>query len=452
MAIIAQTKLFSWEKIDASSDLDRLRFVLESIPDEALMRKLESARGHGRNDYPIRPVWNSILAGIVFEHVSIASLRRELLRNGQLRGLCGFDPFLGGNAVPPDWVYTRFLKSLFRFEDEINAMFDELVETLRALLPGLGKHLAIDGKAIHSAGKHTDKPPDGRRDADADWGTKTYKGKRKDGTVWEKTKRWFGFKLHLIVDAEHELPVAFDMTRASTNDTVMLNPMLEKLSKTHPKIVENARDIAADKGYDSEKNNRVPFEKYAIKPLIDIRHMWRDGETTRPLFPDKADSIVYDEDGAIHCVSEDPRDAGETRTLPMAFYGFEKDRMTLKYRCPAAAYGLDCPERGRCGASEYGRTVRVPLDMDRRLFVPIPRDSPKWKRLYKRRTAAERVNSRLDVSFGFERHFIRGLKKMKVRAGLALIVMLAMAVGSIEAGQKEKMRSLVWSVKKPKAA
>ena len=57
----------------------------------------------------------------------------------------------------------------------------------------------------------------------------------------------------------------------------------------------------------------------------------------------------------------------------------------------------------------------------------------------------ERGNGRLDVSYGFEQHFIRGQKKMELRCGLALVVMLAMAVGRIKENQKEKMRSLVWA-------
>lgn len=452
MAIIPQSSLFSWEKIEASSDLDRLRFVLDSIPDEALMVKLEKLRGRGRNDYPVRAVWNSILAGVVFQHVSVASLRSELLRNGELRQACGFEPTKGAAAVPPDWAYTRFLKSLFRCEAEINAMFDELVETLRELLAGFGKHLAIDSKAIKSAGKYTEKSPDGRRDADANQGRKTYKGVHKDVSVWEKIVKWFGYKLHLIVDADYELPVAFEVTKASVTDTEILLPMMKNLKEKHPEIVEAAEDCSADKGYDSAENNRELYDEYGIKPLIDIRHMGKDSESTRPLFPEKADNIVYDEDGTIFCVGRKGKNTCELETRQMAFCGFESDRLTLKYRCPAAAYGLDCPDRANCGQSEYGRVVRVPMEQDRRLFPPIPRNTPKWQRLYKKRTSVERVNSRLDVSFGFERHFIRTLKKMKLRVGLALIVMLSMAVGSIEAGQKEKIRSLVWSVKKPKAA
>ena len=71
------------------------------------------------------------------------------------------------------------------------------------------------------------------------------------------------------------------------------------------------------------------------------------------------------------------------------------------------------------------------------------RSSYKWKMLYDKRTSVERVNSRIDVSFGFERHYIRGLQKMKLRCGLALSVMLAIAVGRLRQKQPELMRSLV---------
>ena len=98
MASIAQSSLFNWEQIEQTDDLQRLGYVLEALPDEALMRKLEARRGRGRDDYPVRPLWNSLIAGIVFQHVSIESLRRELQRNAALRQLCGFDPPPGAGA------------------------------------------------------------------------------------------------------------------------------------------------------------------------------------------------------------------------------------------------------------------------------------------------------------------------------------------------------------------
>ena len=76
------------------------------------MSVLEEERGKGRDDYPVRAIWNSILAGVVYEHKSVQSLRRELKRNGQLRELCGFDVEKGLKAVPRSWAYSRFLKNL----------------------------------------------------------------------------------------------------------------------------------------------------------------------------------------------------------------------------------------------------------------------------------------------------------------------------------------------------
>ena len=124
----------------------------------------------------------------------------------------------------------------------------------------------------------------------------------------------------------------------------------------------------------------------------------------------------------------------------MAYGGFEKDRGTLKYRCPAEHYGYECKGERVC---PVGKAVRIPLGEDRRVFTPLARSGYKWKSVYKKRTAVERVNSRLDVSFGFEQHYIRGLKKMKLRCSVAMCIMLAMALGRIKEKQKEYMRSLV---------
>ena len=66
-----------------------------------------------------------------------------------------------------------------------------------------------------------------------------------------------------------------------------------------------------------------------------------------------------------------------------------------------------------------------------------------WKTIYRKRSAVERVNSRLDESFGFEKHFIRGIKKMKLRCCLALMVILAMAYGRVKEKQTKHIRSLV---------
>ncbi len=429
MAIIRQQRLFSWREVEDLQDLERLRLVIEHIPDEKLMRILEQERGCGRDDHPVRGMWNSILAGIIFGHDSIESLRRELARNAQLRELCGL------KTVPSAAAYTRFLKKLYTKQAEIEEIFDGLVSELFRLLEGFGEVLVIDSKEVLSHGRPPKRnDPDGRRDTDADFGVKTYRGRREDGTLWQRIKRWFGYKLHLVVDARYDLPVAFEVTRGSASDLRYGFVLMEKLSKHHPDLVERCEVLVGDRGYDSRRFVSELWDEYGIKPVVDIRNHWRDGEQTRLL--SGRDNVVYDFCGNVFCYCPQ---TGERRR--MAYGGFEKDRGTLKYRCPARHYGVvQCHGEYLCKAAAG---VRIPLSEDRRIFVPVARSSYRWKRLYRKRSAVERVNSRLDVSFGFERHYIRGLAKMKLRCTMALCVMLAMALGRVKEKRKDLLRSLV---------
>ncbi|MDR1952899.1 MAG: transposase, partial [Clostridiales Family XIII bacterium] len=73
----------------------------------------------------------------------------------------------------------------------------------------------------------------------------------------------------------------------------------------------------------------------------------------------------------------------------------------------------------------------------------VDRTSYKWRKLYNARTAVERVNSRLDVSFGFENHMMRGLKRITFECTLALAIMNTIAIGRISQDRKDLMRSLV---------
>ena len=464
MAHIVHQHLFSWDEIDHSSDLYRLQLALEYLPDEKIVLELERLRGNGRDTYPVRATWNALLAAVVLQHDTMESLLRELRRNAELRQVCGFNPFHGTAGVPTPWAMSRFLANVIQLKDLIEKMFDELVERLTEALPGFGKHAAFDGKAIPSYGAGRRNRETGQTsDPDADWGTKTYRGVSSDGSSWEKVKRWFGYQLHLIVDSTYEIPVAFEVMPASTSEITRLLPVVDRLKGRHPKIVERCETLSADKGLDSGPVNKELWQEHGIKPIIDTRALWRDEkdeqgydpshEITRPLSPNVANNVVYTERGEVRCVC--PVSCEESK---MAFWGFEAGRDSLKYRCPAAAYGWDCPGRTACEqaalgtSSEFGRIVRAPLDTDRRIFTPIPRDTPQWQRWYAARTSVERVNSRIDSGYGFDHHTIRGLAKMQARMGLALAVMLAMAIGFISNGKPELMRSLVGSTRAQRVA
>jgi hypothetical protein len=487
MATIAQVSLFSWDAVEARSDLDRLSLVRDHLPDERLVQYLEVMRGHGRDDYPVRAMWNALLAGIVFQHASPESLLRELARNPSLMEACGFDPLpvqrppkprvvtdpetglsrierppapAPMRAVPASWNVSRFLANVIELEESLGMVSEMVVilrERLMAALPDFGRHLGFDGTDIasHSTGQ-ADRGTGETSDPDADWGHHETRGvDARTGKAWNKIKRWFGYGLHLIADTQYEIPVAFAVTPASSSEQPTLRALIRAMFTQTPALAERCADFSADRGLDSAETKALLWDTYAIRPLIDTRELWREEKNhpdydpakpiTRPLDPERADTIVYTEKGTLHCLCPA---TGEQRDL--AFQGFEADRNTLKYRCPAAAYDLECQgqapchQRGGVNPGDYGRIVRIKLEEhDRRIFVPTPHGSPSWHRGYNRRSALERINNRIDRHFGFEQHFIRGIAKMTTRVGLALAVMMAMALGHLQQGRPQQMRSLV---------
>src|SRR5674476_523925 len=93
MRILPQIMIFDQtQNEEILGDLERLKNVIDNIPDGKLIHKLNEIRGKGRNDWPVLPMWHALLGGIVFQHRSDAELLRELSRNSQLRDLCGFEP------------------------------------------------------------------------------------------------------------------------------------------------------------------------------------------------------------------------------------------------------------------------------------------------------------------------------------------------------------------------
>jgi hypothetical protein len=160
--------------------LDRLSLVLDNLPDERIVRELEAWRGNGRDDFPVRAMWNALIAGVVFQHESMESLIRELSRNPALLEACGFDVLprqkkpvaeLRRNeetgvmeivcsrreaayySVPDSWNFSRFLKNVMELEETkgmVTAMIQQLREALMEKLADFGCHLGYDGKAVES--------------------------------------------------------------------------------------------------------------------------------------------------------------------------------------------------------------------------------------------------------------------------------------------------------------
>lgn len=79
------------------------------------------------------------------------------------------------------------------------------------------------------------------------------------------------------------------------------------------------------------------------------------------------------------------------------------------------------------GELSYGQTVRVKQEIDLRRFPSMPRATKQFERLYKGRTAVERVNARLKLFWGIDDGQVNGARRFHAHVGAVMVVRLAFA-------------------------
>jgi len=411
---IIQSPLFDFEAFISQKENNRLIKVLEVLPSEKLLIALEQEHWTGRKGYSVRGMWAALMAGLLNQCHSLADIVRLLKRDKETRLVCGFSK----DNMPAEDALGRFLKKLIKHVGLFDDFIQTLVDQLRELLPGFGAKLAVDSTDIlaYSNG-HREHPSD----ADARWGARKKsnskigeeKGKKKEDVYY-----WFGYKLHLVIDALYELPLGFILTPANESDMTQMKPLLKKIGIDQEKNRPAA--VIADKGYDSQENNTFVYRNCKAAPIIPIRE-----------FKDAESADICNAKGTPLC----------SCGLEMVYWG--RDGNYLKYRCPYGLGKAECKARFRCTSSPYGYVLKLPIAENVRRHPPVPRESKKWERLYKMRTAIERVNSRVKELLGLGEITLRGIRKVTVRSALSVLVMLAAAVSMAKEHKYQEIRALV---------
>jgi hypothetical protein len=221
---------------------------------------------------------------------------------------------------------------------------------------------------------------------------------------------------------KHEVSLAYKITDTKAGDGETLPDLLAAARSNLPP--DRVRTLAYDKAADSNDVHELLSEA-GIRAVIQNRSLWQ-GEHERKLpGHDGNSNIVYDEAGTVHCydLASDPPVRHQ-----MAYVGYEPSRETLKYRCPAMHEGWECPMASVCNAGKkYGLTVRVKREIDLRRFPAVPRATKKFERLYKGRTAVERVNARLKIFWGADDGNVTGSRRFFALLGVVLVVHAAFA-------------------------
>jgi hypothetical protein len=424
---IAVTKpLFAWDCLDDSPDLQTVGDFLHALPDARLLESLRAWRGHGRDDYPVTALWGVVVLTPLLRHGTVEATLADLRRNAGLRQLIGVESEKG---VPKKWNVSRF-QTVLGSQPHLallHEMFDTMMQRLAQAVPELGRRTAGDSTGLSARLQRSKRAKRGELDPPTG-GMKEYTDD--EGKVTQ-VLQWFGYKLHLLVDVDHEVALSYRITSANRGDNEMLPDLVGQARKNlgddvdDPPRVSRIQTLAYDKAADAQEVHEL-LDGCGIKPLVQMRSLWK-GEHER-MFPghDGNSNVVYDEAGTLYCydkVSQPPV------RRAMAYIGHEKSRGTLKYRCPACHQGFQCPSHHRCNAGKsYGMTVRVKQEIDLRRFPAIPRATKTFEREYKGRTAVERVNARMKVFWGADDGNVTGAQRFHANVGVVMLVHAGLAL------------------------
>ena len=102
-----RSMLFSWDDVERLPELRRLEFVLDNLPDAAVVGALEARRGRGRDEVPTAWAFSRFVAGVakLEDEVGAVSGMVAALRRRLMDELPGFGRHLGTTARR--WTATR---------------------------------------------------------------------------------------------------------------------------------------------------------------------------------------------------------------------------------------------------------------------------------------------------------------------------------------------------------
>jgi len=214
----------------------QLEALFNVIPEDDLLKALKVYYA-GRRGYTYKILWRTYVAMTVLNLPSFAALIRTLENNPYIAQACGIS---NSDALPSKFAYSRFLRKLEepRYAVCVKKIMRALTRQCYEVFPDFGKSVAIDATDLKawSNGSKTKKS-----DPDAGWVVKgDTNGKRK--FVW-------GYKMHLMVDTRHELPIAVNITTGNTADIRQATPLLSQARKTYSKFYPQY--VICDAGYSS---------------------------------------------------------------------------------------------------------------------------------------------------------------------------------------------------------
>ena len=428
MTIVKQMSLFDIHellKMESSRRFDTILATFDVQPLFQLFRK-KTMRGAPR-ELNYGAMIQSLIIRIVERIPTVKDLVNRLTYDFVFRLDCGF---LVSDTVPSEASYSRMVDMISQ-SDVLDRMQDELIQT--AFTEGFleEEHLGFD--ATHFEARDAAKPSEKKEIAPKKRGRKsmeeraawlaeqaeieanqtTYE-KKLDAqltipltTLWQeipiepkwgikknsdgKNTFWYGFKGHLAVSTKSQYIVARLMSSGNLSDSKAAVPLLKKVNHIMPSHFTTA---IFDAGYDYEAIYRQisTQEMKAVIPYVKRR----EGEM-----------VGFDEHFRPTCVREHS----------YCYDSFDEKYQTLKFTRPKECTTCPLREDSLCQ-----KVFKIKCETDLRKYTYPARGSALWKKLYKERTAVERVNAYLKQFFQLNNVRHRTGRKAKLHFNLVTFI------------------------------
>ena len=360
---------------------EQIKRLLSSPEVAALLADLESTRWTGRPGYPIRAMVGMTLVKSFYVLPTWTRTIALVTEHAALRKAIGCPK---ATDVPSVHAAYRFTAKLRQHKGMLDACIAAVIGSLRAELPDFGSTVAIDGSDLpaYANGQRFlfNHGPERKTfsDPDASWGHRSAISTRKGGG-------FYGYKVHAAVDVTTGLPLSWETRTARDAEVPVVPALLDTLAEygIRPAV------CIADRGYDA-----APFyygcEARGIRPVAPLREtpFVKAGKAAPP----KCEHGVW------------------------TFAGSDAKRGAAKYRCPS----------GECSPA----SVWIKAD---RLHTLIPRETDRWKSLYRSRVAVERTFGRLKHEWALLPLRIRRIDRVTLHVDLTILAQLASALADARA-------------------
>lgn len=220
---------------------------------------------------------------------------------------------------------------------------------------------------------------------------------------WDSSKNCFYFGYNLYIYSFYnplvktDLPMCFDLFKASEHDSTASLKTLSGFFDCLPEV-EIGKIL-----FDSAHDNLATYElcqALTIEPFIDLNPWVKKPEDER--------GVSFSELGIPIC--------GNGRE--MKFDGHSLKRGDCKWICPLKT-NEHCPNQ--CCKNPSTHSFYTRPEKNPRFFTKTPRNSKKFKEMYKRRTASERINKRVLVDHRLEERGFKSRKLVLLTTTLAMI-------------------------------